>query len=189
MGQFSTSEIRGGYKVELEGQPYNVVSNEFVKPGKGQSFNRIKLKNLITGRTIERTFKSGEKLDEADVEEKSMRMLYKESDGVVFMDDKTFDQLKINNDKIGENEKWLKEDTLYDIVFYKGTPITVEPPTFMELKIVESSPGVRGDTASGRVTKPAILETGAEIKVPIFVDQDEFIKVDTRTGEYVGRVQ
>jgi elongation factor P len=188
MGQLSTNEIRGGSKVEVEGQPYNVISNEFVKPGKGQSFNRIKLKNLLTGRTIERTFKSGEKLDEADVSETAMRMLYKESDGVVFMDDKTFDQLKISLDQIGENDKWLKEDTLYDIVFYKGTPITVEPPTFMELRIVESSPGVRGDTASGRVTKPAILETGAEIKVPIFVDQDEVIKVDTRTGEYVGRV-
>lgn len=188
MGQLSTNEIRGGHKVEVEGQPYDVISNEFVKPGKGQSFNRIRLKNLLTGRTIERTFKSGEKLDEADVSETSMRMLYKESDGVVFMDDKTFDQLKIALDQIGDNEKWLKEDTLYDIVFYKGTPITVEPPTFMELKIVESAPGVRGDTASGRVTKPAILETGAEIKVPIFVDQDEVIKVDTRTGEYVGRV-
>lgn len=188
MAQMSTADIRGGVKVEVENQPYTVVSNEFVKPGKGQSFNRIKLKHLITGRVIERTFKSGEKLDLADVEETLMRMLYKESDGVIFMDEKTYEQHKISLESIGDVESWLKEDLVYDIVFYKGQPVTVEPPTFLELKITETAPGDRGNTASGRVLKPAILETGAKIQVPIFVDEGEIIKVDTRTGEYVSRV-
>jgi elongation factor P len=188
MAQISTNEFRAGIKVEMENQPYVIVSNEFVKPGKGQAFNRVKLKNLITGRVIERTFKSGDKLDLADVVEAKMRMLYKESDGVVFMDDDTFEQIKITNDHLHDVTKWLKEDILYEILFYKGTPIAVEPPTFMELIITDTSPGVRGDTASGRVLKPATLETGAQVQVPIFVELGEKIRVDTRTGEYVSRV-
>ncbi len=188
MGTVSTSDVRAGFKIEVEGQPYVVVSNEFVKPGKGQAFNRIKLRHLMSGRTIERTFKSGEKFDEADVVEAYMRMLYKESDGVIFMDDKTFEQTKIPTANIGDNDKWLIEDVVYDVVFYKGSPVYIEPPTFMELKIVETAPGVRGDTASGRVLKPAKLETGAEVQVPIFVEEGEVIKVDTRTCEYVSRV-
>ena len=188
MAQISTNEFKAGIKVELEGQPYTIVSNEFVKPGKGQAFNRVKLKHLTTGRVLERTFKSGEKLDEADVSEVYMRMLYKESDGVVFMDDNSFEQVKILHDSIGDIDQWLKEDQLYSIVFYRGNPVSVQPPTFMELMIVESAPGIRGDTSSGRVMKPAVLETGAKVQVPIFVDQGEKIKVDTRTGEYVSRV-
>ena len=188
MAQISTNEFRSGIKVEMDNQPYLIVSNEFVKPGKGQAFNRVKLKNLITGRLIERTFKSGEKLDLADIVESKMRMLYKESDGVVFMDDNSFEQLTISNAHLEEVMKWLKEDLVYDVIFYKGSPITVEPPTFLELLITDTSPGVRGDTASGRVMKPATLETGAQILVPIFVEQDTKIRVDTRTGEYVSRV-
>jgi len=188
MAQVSTNEIRAGFKVEVEGQPYTIVSNEFVKPGKGQAFNRIKLKHIMTGRVIERTFKSGEKLDVADVEEMNMRMLYRESDGVVFMDDQSYEQVKILNAQIGETDQWLKEDLVYDVIFYKGNPVTVEPPTFLDLLITETSPGVRGDTASGRVMKPAVVETGAKIQVPIFVEQGEKIRVDTRTGEYVSRV-
>jgi elongation factor P len=187
MAQISTTDIRGGIRLEVEGQPYTVISNEFVKPGKGQAFNRIRLKHLLTGRTIERTFKSGEKLDVADVVDTKMRMLYKEQDGIVFMDDNTFEQHTISNANVGEVLNWLKEDLVYAIIFYKGAPVTVEPPTFMELRIIETSPGVRGDTASGRVMKPAILETGAKVQVPIFVEQDEVIKVDTRTGDYVSR--
>jgi elongation factor P len=188
MAQISTNEFKAGIKVEIDGQPYNIVSNEFVKPGKGQAFNRVRLKHLTTGRVVERTFKSGEKLDEADVAEVNMRMLYKEADGAVFMDDNSFEQITISNEQIGDVDQWLKEDQLYSIVFYKGNPVTVSPPTFMELTIVESAPGVRGDTSSGRVLKPAVLETGAKIQVPIFVEQGEKIKVDTRTAEYVGRV-
>lgn len=189
MAQISTNDLRGGMKVEVEGQPYTVVSNEFVKPGKGQSFSRIRLKHLLTGRTIERTFKSGEKVDVADVVETEMRMLYKEGDGVVFMDETTFEQIKISNEQIGDTMQWLMDDHVYGIVIYKGTPVNVEPPTFMEMIVTETAPGDRGNTASGRVLKPAILESGAKIQVPIFVNQGEKIKVDTRTGEYVSRVQ
>lgn len=186
--QVSTNEIRGGFKVEVEGQPYTIISNEFVKPGKGQAFNRIKMKHLLTGRVIERTFKSGDKLDVADVAESGMRLLYKEADGVVFMDEKSFEQITIPFENIGDTAQWLLDDHLYNIIFYNGAPINVEPPTFIEMVITETSPGVRGDTASGRVMKPAILESGAKVQVPIFVDQGEKIKVDTRTGEYVSRV-
>ncbi len=189
MAQASTSEIRGGFKIVVEGQPYTVITNEFVKPGKGQAFNRIKMKHLLTGRVIERTFKSGEKFELADVAEAEMRLLYKETDGAVFMDEKSFEQIKIPFANIGDSTaQWLIDDHLYEIIFYNGSPVNVEPPTFMELIITETSPGVRGDTASGRVMKPAILESGAKVQVPIFVEQGEKIKVDTRTGEYVSRV-
>jgi elongation factor P len=188
MAQVSTNEFRSGMKVEMEGQPYNIVSNEFVKPGKGQAFNRVRLKHLLSGRVIERTFKSGEKLELADVAETEMRLLYKENDGAIFMDEKSFEQVKIPNDNIGDNTQWLLEDLMYEILFYKGNAVAVEPPTFLELRITETAPGVRGDTASGRVLKPAIVETGAKIQVPIFIETDEKIKIDTRTGEYVSRV-
>lgn len=188
MAQISTNEFRGGVKVEMEGQPYTIISNEFVKPGKGQSFNRVRLKHLLSGRVIERTFKSGDKLELADVVETEMRMLYKENDGAVFMDEQSFEQVKIPLESMGDNVQWLLEDLMYEILIYKGEPVAVEPPTFLELRITETAPGVRGDTASGRVLKPAIVETGAKIQVPIFVEEGEKIKIDTRTGEYVSRV-
>lgn len=182
----STSELRLGMKVEVDKEPYLIISNEFVKPGKGNAFNRIKMKNMISGRVIERTYKSGDRLDLADIEETQMRFLYKEAGGAVFMDEKTFDQITISNETIGGNEQWLMEEIIYQVVFYKGNVIELAPPTFMEMNIVETSPGVRGDT-SGRVLKPATTETGAKIQVPIFVEEGERIKVDTRTGEYVSR--
>jgi elongation factor P len=188
MAQISTNEMRSGMKVQIDGQPYNIVSNEFVKPGKGQAFNRIKIKHLLTGRVIEKVLKSGDKLDLADVAEEEMRVLYKESDGIVFMDDKTFEQIKISNECIGDTAPWIKEDLVYTVILYNNAPISVQPPTFLELLITETAPGARGDTVSGRVLKPAKLETGATIQVPIFVNQGERIKVDTRTGEYVSRV-
>ena len=188
MAQASTNEIKPGMKVELDKSPYVVVVNEFVKPGKGQAINRIKLKNLLTGRVLEKTYKSGDRLDLADVSETEMRLLYKENDGYVFMDEKSFEQISISNEKIGDTKHWLLDDHLYGVVFYNGEAVTVDPPTFIEMKIVETSPGARGDTASGRVMKPAVLESGVEIQVPIFIEQDEKIKVDTRTGEYVSRV-
>ncbi len=187
MAQVATNEFKQGLKVEVDGEPYTIVSNEFVKPGKGQPFNRVKLKNLKSGRVIERTFKSGEKLDLADIEEKKMRMVYKESDSVVFMDDQTYDQINISNALIGEKDQWLMEEVLYDVVFYKGSPIDINPPTFMEMTITETAPGLRGDT-SGRVLKPAMTDSGAKIQVPIFCNEGDKIKVDTRTGEYVSRV-
>lgn len=183
----STSEIRAGMKVEVDREPYTILGNEFVKPGKGQAFNRIKMKNMITGRVVERTYKSGEKFDLADIEEAQMRFLYKDGEDAVFMDEKTFDQVTINKDLIANLKQWLMEEVPYQVIFYKGSAIEVAPPTFLEMKITETSPGVRGDT-SGRVLKPATTETGAQVQVPIFVEEGEKIKVDTRTGEYVSRV-
>ena len=188
MAQISTNEFKGGVKVEIDGEPYEIVSNEFVKPGKGQPFNRVKLKNLLSARVIERTYKSGDKLDIADIEENKMRMVYKESTGVVFMDDKSYEQVTIPFSVIGDKDQWLMEEVLYSVIFYKGNPIEVVPPTFMEMKITETTPGVRGDTASGRVLKPAMTESGSKIQVPIFVEEGDKVKIDTRTGEYVSRV-
>lgn len=187
MAQIATNEFKAGLKVEIDGEPYSIVSNEFVKPGKAQPFNRVKLKHLKTGRVIERTFKSGEKLDLADVQESKMRMVYREGDSVVFMDEQTYDQLPIPLKIIGDKEQWLMEEVIYDLVFYKGEPIDFSPPTFMEMKIVETSPGLRGDS-SGRVLKPAVTESGATVQVPIFINEGEKIKIDTRTNEYVSRV-
>lgn len=187
MAQVTTNEVKGGMKVEIDGEPFAVVSNEYFQPGKGQPVNRIKIRNLKTGRVVEKTFKAGEKLLLADVEEIKMRMLYKEEDGAVFMDDNTFDQMTISSILIGDKAQWLKEDIVYDILLYKGEPIDINPPIFMEMTIVDTAPGLRGDT-SGRVMKDAVTDTGAKIKVPIFVEQDTKIKVDTRTGEYVSRL-
>ncbi len=188
MAQVSTNEFKSGLKIEVEGQPYTIVTNEFVKPGKGQAFNRVRIKHLISGRSIEKTFKSGDKVNVADVAEAEMRMLYKEADGAIFMDEKSFEQVKIPLANIGDNAQWLMDDRMYDIVFYNGVPVSVEPPTFMEMRITETNPGARGDTASGRVLKPATVESGAKIQIPIFIDEGEIVKVDTRTGEYVSRV-
>lgn len=188
MAQTSTGDIKPGMKVEMDNEPFYVVSNEFVKPGKGQAFNRIKLKNIISGRVVEKTFKSGEKLDMADVRESAMRYLYAEMDNAIFMDDLTFEQSNISFETIGKTRQWLVEDMVYEVIFYRENPIEIIPPTFMELTIAETAPGVRGDTASGRVLKSATLETGATVQVPIFINGGEKIKVDTRTCEYVGRV-
>jgi elongation factor P len=188
MAQVSTSEFKQGLKVEFEGQPYIIVSNEFVKPGKGQAFNRVRFKHLLTGKTLDRTFKSGDKVDLADVVETEMRMLYKEADGIIFMDEKTFEQTKIGNEHIGDSMQWMLEDLVYGILIYNGQPVSVEPPTFMVMKIIRTDPGVRGDTASGRVLKPAEIESGAKIQVPLFVEEGDTVKIDTRTGEYVSRV-
>jgi elongation factor P len=187
MVQIDINDLRSGMKIEVDGQPYTVVSVQFVKPGKGQAFTRVKLKHLHTARTIERTFKSGERVDEADVKEAQMRLLYVDNTGATFMDDTTYEQLTVPQEKLEDVRQWLREDVSYSLVFYKGEPTTVEPPTFMELHITESAPGIKGDT-SGRVLKPATTDTGAVVQVPIFVEEGEWIKVDTRTGEYVSRV-
>lgn len=188
MPQISTNEFRAGMKIEIEGQPYTIVSNEFVKPGKGQAFNRVRIKHLLTSRVIERTLKSGEKVDVADVVDMNMRLLYKEGDSAIFMDEISFEQTAIPLKNIGDTAQWLIEDLLYAVVFYKGVPVTVEPPTFMEMKIIETAPGDRGNTASGRVLKPAITQSGAKVQVPIFIEEGETVKIDTRNGEYVSRV-
>lgn len=188
MAQVTTNDIKAGMKLEVDGQPYVVVLTEFVKPGKAQPFARIKLKQLMTGKVIERTMKTGEMVDIADVVEAQMRMLYTEQAGAVFMDDQTYEQTTVPNEALGDTAQWLVEDLVYDVIFYKGTVIQVVPPTFLELKITETAPGVRGDTASGRVLKPATVQSGAQVQIPIFVEEGEIVKIDTRTGEYVSRV-
>jgi len=189
MAQISTNEFKAGVKLEIENQPYVVVVNEFVKPGKGQAFNRVKLKNLLTGRVVEKTFKSGDKADLADIEESNMRYLYSEQEGAVFMCDETYEQVTIPFNTLGDNQKWLKEDLLYGVLIYKGAPVSIDPPTFMDLEITQTDPGARGDTASGRVLKPAILETGGKVQVPIFIEQGEKVRIDTRTSDYVSRAE
>jgi len=189
MAQVSTNEVKPGMKIEMENEPYVVVSNQFVKPGKGQAFNRIRLKHIVSGKVVEKTYKSGEKFDLADIVESKMRLLYTDPDSAIFMNDESFEQISIPFSLLENSRNWLKEDILYDIIFYKGHVVEVMPPTFMELVVSETAPGVRGDTASGRVLKPATLETGAKIQIPIFIDEGEKIKVDTRTTEYVSRVQ
>jgi elongation factor P len=185
----TTNEIRAGNKIEIEGEPYVIVGNEFVKPGKGRAFNRIRMENMKTGRVVEHTYTSGEKFDEADIEEKPMSYSYKDGTDFVFMDmdPDSYEQITLNNELVGPIEKWLKEEALYHILFFKGAVIKVSPPTFLELVITETSGGIRGDT-SGRALKPCIVETGAEVYIPLFINQGDKIKVDTRTGEYVARV-
>ena len=189
MAQVSTNEFKAGMKIELDKEPYTIVGVEFVKPGKGQAFTRTRLKNLKSGRVMEKTFKSGEKFDLADVEETKMRMLYKEGDGIAFMHDTSYEQISVPLSTIDDKEPYMVDDTVYDLVLYNGEVVDVIPPTFLNMTIVETAPGVRGDTASGRVLKPAKTDTGATIQIPIFVEEGELIKVDTRTGEYVSRVK
>jgi len=187
MPQVSTNEFKPGLKLEIDKQPYVIVSNEFVKPGKGQAFNRVRLKHLLTSRTIDRTFKSGEKAEVADVNETQMRFLYSNQDGAIFMHDDTFEQITIPHKNLGDTEQWLMEDHVYDILIYKGEPVNVEPPIFLDMKIIETEPGIKGDTATGRVLKPATTESGAQVQIPIFIEEGEIVRIDTRTGEYVSR--
>ncbi|MCH9612919.1 MAG: Elongation factor P [Chlamydiia bacterium] len=181
------NSLRGGSKILVDNNPYRIQSVDLVKPGKGQAFARVKIKNLYHGKVIEKTFKSNEKIELADVQESKMRFLYKDGEDAVFMDDNTYDQVNVIKEVLGDNSVWLKEDELYEIVFFNNEVIDITPPNFLELKIVESAPGVRGDTASGNVLKPALMETGAKVNVPIFIEEGEVIKVDTRTGDYVSR--
>jgi elongation factor P len=188
MATVSTSEFKNGLKLMIDGDPYTILENEFVKPGKGQAFNRVKLRNLKTGRVIERTFKSGDTFETADVVDTDMQYLYNDGEMWHFMVTETFEQYAADEAAISDAKKWLKEQDECQVTLYNGVPIGVTPPNFVELKIVETDPGVRGDTSGGG-GKPATLETGAVVRVPLFISTDEIIKVDTRTGEYVSRVK
>jgi elongation factor P len=188
MASYSTSEFKGGLKVMLDGDPCSIIENEFVKPGKGQAFSRVKLRNLKTGRVLERTFRSGESLEAADVLEVNLQYLYSDGEMWHFMNESSYEQFAASPDVVGEGARWLKEQDVCTITLWNGSPIAVDPPNFVNLLVVETEPGVRGDTASG-VTKPATVETGAVVKVPLFVDEGERIRIDTRTGEYVSRVK
>ncbi|MFK7955713.1 MAG: elongation factor P [Lysobacterales bacterium] len=188
MANYSTQEFKSGMKIILDGDPYNIVENEFVKPGKGQAFSRVRIRNLKTGRTVEKTFRSGESVEAADIFEQTMQYLYNDGEFWHFMHPETFEQHAADATAVGEAAKWLREEDDCLIMLWNGSPLSVEPPNFSELKISETDPGVRGDTSGGG-TKPATLETGAVVKVPLFVNEGEIVKVDTRTGEYVSRVK
>ena len=186
MANYSTNDFRPGLKVMVEKDPCTILDNEFVKPGKGQAFNRVRFRNLKTGRVVEKTLKSGDTLEAADVFDVEMQYLYNDGDFWHFMEPVNFEQYQADHYAIGETNKWLREQDLCIVTLYNGSPLSVTPPNHVELEIVETDPGLRGDTASGG-TKPARLSTGAVIKVPLFVESGESVKVDTRTGEYLGR--
>lgn len=182
-----TSDIRKGLKMMLDGQPYTVVDFQFVKPGKGQAFTRVKIRNMATSAVLERTFKSGEKLEPADVEERKLQYIYPEGSDFVFMNAETGEQLTVPGEKIGDDSRWLSDGMNVDVTLFNGQPIGVSMPPSVVLQIVTSEPGVKGDTASG-ATKPATLSTGATVNVPLFVQEGEWIKIDTTDGKYIERV-
>ncbi len=186
MATYSTNEFKAGLKVMLDGDPASIVENEFVKPGKGQAFNRVRIRNLKTGRTIERTFKSGETIEAADVVDVEMQYLYNDGQFWHFMNPESYEQLAADKAAVGDNAKWMKEQDVCIITLWNGVPLVVEPPNTVTLKIVETDPGLKGDTSGGG-GKPATLETGAVVRVPLFVQNGEAIKVNTRTGEYLSR--
>ena len=188
MANFATNEFKSGLKVMIDNDPCSMIEVDFVKPGKGQAFTRVKLRNLITGRVVERTFKSGESLPGADVMDTTMQYLYNDGEFWYFMDPNTFEQVGADANAVGEESKWLKEQDMCEVTLWNNSPIAITTPNFVELRIVETDPGLKGDTAQGGV-KPATLETGAVIRVPLFIENEEVVKVDTRTGEYVGRVK
>jgi elongation factor P len=188
MASISTNEFRSGVKILLDGDPYSIVENEMVKPGKGQAFNRVKVRNLKTGRVIERTFKSGDSVEAADVVEMDMQYLYQDGEFWHFMVPDSFEQYTAGKAAVGDNAQWLKDGTECIVTLFNNQPLVVTPPPHIELKIVETDPGLRGDTATGG-QKPAKLETGAVVRVPLFINEGEVIRVDTRTGEYISRAK
>ncbi len=188
MAKYSTSEFRSGLKIMQDGDPCSIIENEFVKPGKGQAFSRVKIRNLMTGRVLERTFKSGESVEAADVMDTDMQYLYTDGEHWHFMHPTTFEQQAISADIIGDDKNWLKEQDTCVVTTFNNNPISITPPNFVELSVTQTDPGLKGDTAQGG-SKPATLETGAVVRVPLFVNEGEVLKIDTRTGEYVSRVK
>jgi elongation factor P len=186
MANYSTNDFKRGLKIMLDGDPCNIVENEFVKPGKGQAFNRVKVRNLKTGRVVERTFKSNESEEAADVLDIEMQYLYSDGEVFHFMDPNTFDQIIADAAAVGDEAKWLKEQDTCVVTLWNSVPISVTPPNHVVLTVVETDPGVRGDTATGG-TKPAKCDTGAVVQVPLFIDVGDLLKVDTRTGNYISR--
>ena len=182
----SAGDIRNGVTFELDGKVMQVIEFQHVKPGKGAAFVRTKLRNVVTGAVIEKTFSPTDKYPTAVVEKKDMQYLYSDGELYYFMDMESYEQTPIDGDKLGDNFKFVKEEMMCKVVSYKGTVISVEPPMFVELEVTETEPGFKGDTAQG-ATKPATLETGAQIKVPLFINIGDVLKIDTRTGEYLER--
>lgn len=189
MGSYSTNELKNGIKVLLDNVPHIILENEYVKPGKGQAFNRLKLRNLKTGKVLERTLKSGDSMPAADVVDVEMQFLYSDGEELHLMVANTYEQYSVNISTVEDAAKWLKEQDICTVTLWNNQPISLTPPTFVEMAIVETDPGLRGDTSGGG-NKPATLETGAVVKVPLFVQTGEIIKVDTRNGgSYVSRVK
>lgn len=188
MANYSTNEFKPGLKVMLDGDPCTILENEYVKPGKGQAFNRVRLRNLKTGKVWERTFRSGDSLEGADVMDMEMQYLYNDGEFWHFMHPTSFEQQAAGEAAVGDSAQWLKEEDICQVTLWDGVPLAVQPPNFVELEIIETDPGVKGDTA-GTGGKPARLSTGATVRVPLFVQTGEVVKVDTRSGEYVGRVK
>jgi elongation factor P len=186
MAQISTNEFRPGVKILLDNQPCTILDNEFVKPGKGQAFNRVKIRNLMTNRVLEKKFKSGDTVDAADIVDVNMQFLYKEGAFWIFMDSATFEQVSVDAEVLADSKLWLREQDECIVTLFNGQPITITPPNFVELEVTETDPGLRGDTSSGG-TKPATVSTGAVVKVPLFVQIGDKLKIDTRDGTYVSR--
>ena len=183
----TAGDIRNGKTLEIEGSIFQVIEFQHVKAGKGAAFVRTKLKNIVSGGVVEKTFRPTEKLEEATIERKDMQYLYSDGDLYHFMDTETYDQIALNSDQIGDTLKFVKENEMVKVCSHKGNVFSIEPPLFVELQITDTEPGFKGDTATG-ATKPATVETGAQVNVPLFVEQGDVIKIDTRTGEYLSRV-
>jgi elongation factor P len=188
MASYTTNEFKSGLRIIIDGDPFSIVENEMVKPGKGQAFNRVRIRNLKTGRTIERTFKSGESVEAADVVDVDMQYLYSDGDFFHFMIPDNFEQHAATRAVVGDSAQWLKDGTVCIVTLWNNVPIVVTPPPHIELKVVETDPGLRGDTATGG-QKSAKLETGAVVRVPLFINEGEMLKVDTRTGAYISRAK
>ena len=185
---YETSEIRKGLKIVIDGIPYAVVDFQFVKPGKGNAFTRTKIKNLMTGAVIDRTYKSGEKLEPAEMEDRNMQFMYADDEGYHFMDQQSYEQMSVPKDIVGDQSNYLLENMDVSISVFQGRPVSVQVPNFVELAVAQTDPGMKGDTVSG-AKKQATLTTGAVINVPLFVATGDVLKIDTRTGEYVERVK
>lgn len=185
---FDTSDIRKGLKIELDGDPYVVIDFQFVKPGKGNAFTRTKIRNMISGAVLERTWRSGEKLKKASMEERTVQHLYRDDTGFHFMDMESYEQVALGEKEVGDGARFLLENQEVVLLLFNGRPVSISLPNFVELEVAETEPGVKGDTVSGG-RKTATMSTGAVINVPLFIEQGEKLKVDTRTGEYVERVR
>jgi elongation factor P len=188
MASYSTNEFKSGLKILVDRDPYTILENEMVKPGKGQAFNRVKIRNLKTGRVVERTWKSGDSVEAADVVDTDMQYLYSDGEFFTFMNPESFEQYTASRTAVGDAAQWLKDGLVCIVTLWNGEPLVVAPPPHVELKIVDTDPGVRGDTVTGG-QKPAKLETGAVVKVPLFINTGETIRVDTRTGQYISRAK
>ncbi|MGI9341445.1 MAG: elongation factor P [Gammaproteobacteria bacterium] len=188
MASYSTNQFKSGLKLLIDNDPCVIIENEFVKPGKGQAFNRVRIRNLKTGRVVERTYKSGDSVEAADVVELDMQYLYTDGEMWHFMEPESYEQYAAGEAAVADAKLWLKEEDVCKLTLWNNVPLLVEAPNFVELTIVETDPGVRGDTAQGGV-KPAKLETGAVVRVPLFIEQGELIRCDTRSKEYVSRVK